>query len=670
MVMTILNIFAVSLLCIYVCSASPGDLSQTSVLVTGAAGFIGSHLSMALYKEGCRSIVAIDNFDAYYSIYLKRLRADLLTNVTGIKITEGDVCDVSFMKNLFTENSFTHVVHLAAQPGVRYSFVNPLSYIRNNIECFTVLMEQMRLTHNTADRPLPRLLYASSSSVYGLNDKIPFSEEDPVLHPSNLYGATKRADELLAHSYHHLYGMTTIGFRFFTVYGPRGRPDMAAALFTEGILNGRPLTLYNKGELLRDYTYVDDIADGLVAAVARKENDGFIVYNLGNKKPVTTNEFLSLLEGYLGKKAVVKYEDSKADMAVTFANTSLASANLDFHAKTSLDEGLKNYIDWYKAEQRSLMPCVSECSYENICFESGWGEVAAQSRLLTDKCNIVFYTVAMLARTAELHDAPEDSLTCNIAFVKEDSQLFQKIKKQGTGTDLTYNNWVIVPIKDGPFSLRNSRKPSRVPKLNPGNFFAPSVEYAVYGDTSIQLETSVKEVVKHMVMNDNDDGNKAVFAAMRHPLAFVENIFNEFDHVQRHAAKSRPSVAQYPNKVAEHMSACKSYQQKHDNLLFENVFEGSLLVHYLKSPVAKQFRCRWFREYQEWSDRDHLAGAFTTAMMNYDFNKNEKGGENAEWIPIGKYGGSVEYIRILPQSENPAKRKKSDTANSENIKHK
>ncbi|CAM9123659.1 unnamed protein product, partial [Ectocarpus fasciculatus] len=575
-----------------------GDLSQATVMVTGAAGFIGSHLVMNLVKKGCRSVVAVDNFGAYYSVYLKRLRADLVTNTTKIKITEGDVCDINFMKSMFLAQSFTHVVHLAAQPGVRYSFVKPLSYIRNNIECFTVLMEQIRLSHETPRRAMPRVLYASSSSVYGLNEKIPFSEEDPVLHPSNLYGATKRADELLAHSYHHLYGITTVGFRFFTVYGPRGRPDMAAALFTEGIMSGKTLTLYNKGELLRDYTFVDDIVDGLTAAVARVENDKFMVYNLGNKKPVTTNTFLSLLEGYLGKKANVRYEDSKADMAITFANTSLAAANLEFEAKTSIEEGLRRYTDWFKAHETSLMPCVAECSHSNMCFKSGWDEAAAESRQLTEQCKTVLYTVVTSTRPSELPAVPEGGVGCSFAFVNENSALLKQIGG-GNAKRGKYENWVVIPVGD---VFGDSKYPTKVPKMNPGKFFADNVQYAVYVDPFVALKVPLQQVVGKMVSKDS--GEKAAFAAVEQPSPRVRSVYDEFDTVYK-LSKTRPSA--YSRKVEEHKLSCKSNQEKYTGLQFANVLDGSLLVHDLKSAVGKQFRCRWFREHQEWADRDHLS---------------------------------------------------------------
>lgn len=641
-----LNLTAVCIFGVFsACQCTAGDLSQASVLITGAAGFIGSHLVMNLFKQGCRSIVAIDNFDAYYSVYLKRLRADLVQNTTGVRVTQGDVCDVEFMRSMFMEHSFTHVVHLAAQPGVRYSFVRPLSYIRNNIECFTVLMEQIRLTHDKPKRPLPRLLYASSSSVYGLNEKIPFSEEDPVLHPSNLYGATKRADELLAFSYHHLYGITTVGFRFFTVYGPRGRPDMAAALFTEGILSGKPIVLFNKGELLRDYTYVEDIADGLAAAVARVEDDKFMVYNLGNKQPVSTNTFLSLLEGYLGKKAVVKYEFSKADMAVTFANTSLAAANLGFAAKTSIEEGLKKYTDWFKAHESSLMPCVAECSHAGMCFQSGWEGPARLSTALTEKCSVVVYTISTLTRTNELGAAPADNVGCNIAFLNEKSGLFQKLSKSGASTSV-YGNWIVVPVGD---IIDVPNYPSMVPKLSPGKFFAPQVHYAIYVISTADVKIPVKQLLDRMVVKET--GETAVFAASEHMNLNVVSIYDDFEIVHK-MAKNRILPIISHKKIEEHKTACKSYQLKFPGLKFDNNIDSSLFVHDLTSEVAKQFRCRWFRDHQEWTDRDHLSASITLGLMNNEFSEIEAG-NRAEWLALGKKEEKPVYAHIVPRLQNP-----------------
>lgn len=309
------------------------------------------------------TVLGIDNFDLYYSVALKRARAKNVRDATGVEIIDGDICNDKILQEIFKNNDFTHIVNLAAQPGVRYSFVNPMAYIRNNLQCFTTLLEAMRTQYGgKTGRPMPRLLYASSSSVYGINKKVPFSESDEVLQPSNLYGATKRANELIAHSYHHLFGITTIGFRFFTVYGPWGRPDMAAYIFTKNILANKTITMYNDGDNLRDFTYIDDIVSGLVSSVRRKEDDKWIVYNLGNSKPVSTKYFLELLEKSLHRKASMRFEVSKAEMPVTYANSTLAKVNLGFVAKTSIEEGLSKYMDWFRQHESSKMPCESGCS--------------------------------------------------------------------------------------------------------------------------------------------------------------------------------------------------------------------------------------------------------------------------------------------------------------------
>ncbi len=311
-----------------------------TVFLTGAAGFIGFHTASALTHRGER-VIGLDNFNTYYSPALKRERATLLREM-GVEVIEADLNDRATLQQLFQQHTFTDVVHLAAQAGVRYARQNPEAYLASNIDGFLSLLEVLR------HHPDVKLTYASSSSVYGCNKKIPFSVDDPTDQPANLYAATKKANELMAYSYHHLYGIAMTGLRFFTVYGPWGRPDMAYYSFTEAILNQKPIHLFNKGRMQRDFTYIDDIVHGTLAAIDYKGD--YALFNLGNNQPVELLTFVSLLEKMLGQEAIKVFEGpSKGEVETTYADITSAQEKLGFYPKTSLEEGLSRFIDWFQA---------------------------------------------------------------------------------------------------------------------------------------------------------------------------------------------------------------------------------------------------------------------------------------------------------------------------------
>ncbi len=313
-----------------------------TILLTGAAGFIGFHTALALVKRGDR-VVGLDNFNDYYSPELKRQRAHLLEQA-GIEVVEADLNDRAALHKLFEENYFTDVLNLAAQAGVRYARKNPEAYLASNINGFLSLLEILRLHPNV------KLTYASSSSVYGRNEKTPFSISDRTDQPANLYAATKKANELMAYSYHHLYGIQMTGLRFFTVYGPWGRPDMAYFSFTEAIIKGEPIHLFNNGKMQRDFTYIDDVVRGTLAAI---DYDGeYELFNLGNNRPVELLTFVSILEKELGKEAVKIFEGPSAgEVDTTYADISTSQEKLGFEPKTDLEEGLHHFIEWYQQSQ-------------------------------------------------------------------------------------------------------------------------------------------------------------------------------------------------------------------------------------------------------------------------------------------------------------------------------
>ena len=325
------------------------------ILVTGAAGFIGYHLIELLLKDG-HEIIGLDNFNSYYDVSLKRARINNI-NHTQFSLLEIDLVDKKNLISLFEKNDFDVVVNLAAQAGVRYSLTNPEKYIESNIIGFTNILEACR--HNE----IANLVYASSSSVYGMNFDVPFDEDHSVDHPVSLYAATKRSNELMAHTYSHLFNLPTTGLRFFTVYGPWGRPDMALFLFTKAILDGEPIQVFNDGKMIRDFTYIDDIVSGIKGAILNpsKANEGNItklqsstssapyrIFNLGNNQPVTLENFINAIEVSTGKKAIKEYLPMQpGDVQKTFANIDKAGECLGFVPSTSIEEGVKKFVDWY-----------------------------------------------------------------------------------------------------------------------------------------------------------------------------------------------------------------------------------------------------------------------------------------------------------------------------------
>jgi len=310
------------------------------VLVTGSAGFIGMNLTKSLLLEG-HTVVGIDNFNDYYDVNLKRARhaeIDPHPNFTGI---ESDLCDMEALQDCFKQNSFDVVCNLAAQAGVRYSIECPHVYQKANLEAFLNILECCR--HNN----VPRLVYASSSSVYGGNTKLPFSESDSVDSPVSLYAATKKANELMAHCYTHLYGLQTIGLRFFTVYGPWGRPDMAMWLFTKAMLAGKPIQVFNNGKMQRDFTFVDDIVNGLILAENSVKG---LAMNLGGGNRVTLLHTIETLAEVMGRDIRIDFSESKlGDVPDTWASAELAFSEMGWKPSISLEEGLLREVNWLRS---------------------------------------------------------------------------------------------------------------------------------------------------------------------------------------------------------------------------------------------------------------------------------------------------------------------------------
>ncbi len=328
------------------------------ILVTGAAGFIGFHLSRRLLGEG-HKIYGLDNLNDYYSVALKKDRLARIDANPGFRFHCLDLADREKIKSLFADNRFDYVVHLAAQAGVRYSLQNPESYIDSNLVGFGNILEGCR--HNG----IKHLVYASSSSVYGLNTEMPFSVHHNVDHPISLYAASKKANELMAHTYSYLYGLPTTGLRFFTVYGPWGRPDMALFLFTSAILRGEPIQVFNQGDMKRDFTYIDDIIEGLVRVMnhipgpdehwsAAEPNPAsscvpYRLYNIGNNRPVALMDFIGAIESALGKTAQKDFQPLQpGDVPATWADVENLMTVTGFSPSTPIEKGIAEFVQWYQ----------------------------------------------------------------------------------------------------------------------------------------------------------------------------------------------------------------------------------------------------------------------------------------------------------------------------------
>jgi UDP-glucuronate 4-epimerase len=337
-------------------------MADGPILVTGAAGFIGFHVARRLLRDG-HDVIGLDNMNTYYDLVLKEGRRAELAKSNRLRFVKLDLADRAGMADLFKEFRFPYVIHLAAQAGVRHSLVDPFAYVDANLSGFAAILEGCR--HNGCRH----LLYASSSSVYGSNTKLPFSVHDNVDHPLSLYGATKKANELMSHAYAHLFGLPMTGLRFFTVYGPWGRPDMAMWIFAKAIFAGEPITLFNNGNMRRDFTYVDDVVES-VARLVKKPPAGdsrfsgispdpglssapWRVYNIGNNKPVELLEVVRLLEEAIGKKAKRELLPMQpGDVPATYADVDDLMREVDFRPNTPIAEGIGRFIEWYRSYHR------------------------------------------------------------------------------------------------------------------------------------------------------------------------------------------------------------------------------------------------------------------------------------------------------------------------------
>ena len=312
---------------------------KEKILVTGCAGFIGMHLSKALLEIG-HDVIGVDNLNNYYDVKLKNDRLRILKRYERFSFSKIDISNKKALENVFITSSIDKVVNLAAQAGVRYSLVNPNSYIKSNVLGFMNILECCR------HYDIKGLIYASSSSVYGGNKKIPFSELDRVDNPISIYASTKKSNELMAFSYNHLFKLNSTGLRFFTVYGPWGRPDMAMYIFVKKIIENKPIQIFNYGKMKRDFTFIDDIISGIVSSI--NNNHQYEIFNLGNNKSENLMDIVSIIENKLGKKAVIDFQNMQpGDVQKTYADIEVAKNKIGYDPKTSVSIGLEKFIDWY-----------------------------------------------------------------------------------------------------------------------------------------------------------------------------------------------------------------------------------------------------------------------------------------------------------------------------------
>jgi len=329
-----------------------------NILITGTAGFIGFYTALRFLQEGY-TVIGVDNMNRYYDVSLKEARNNILKQYKNYDFYHSDIANYQELSDIFKKHTFDYVVHLAAQAGVRYSLEHPFDYVHSNVVGFMNILECCR--HN----PVKHLVYASSSSVYGLNSCVPFSVHDNVDHPVSLYAATKKSNELFAHCYSHLYSIPSSGLRFFTVYGPWGRPDMAYFKFTKAIFEGKPIDVYNFGDMERDFTYIDDIVEGVYRITFKvphgqpefdtmhpdpaSSSAPFRIYNIGNNKPVQLMYFIEVLEKEIGKKAIINFLPMQpGDVLATFADIDELTEAVEYRPVTSIEEGLHQFVQWYK----------------------------------------------------------------------------------------------------------------------------------------------------------------------------------------------------------------------------------------------------------------------------------------------------------------------------------
>jgi UDP-glucuronate 4-epimerase len=544
------------------------------ILITGAAGFIGFTLINELKALGVNHIVGLDSFSTYYSPSYKYQRSWKLFLDHGIDIVRGDVCDDNLLTDLFQKHNFTHIMHLSASANVRFSVEEPYTVIQNNVVCFQNILEHIR---SIAERsgPIPHFVWASSSSVYGTNDKVPFEETDSVDRPASLYGASKRMNELQAKVYNHIFKIPSIGLRFFTVYGPWGRPDMAPYKFTEKIMNGDSITVFNEGLMKRDFTYVTDIAKGIIAALEFRSSD-FRVFNLGNTQPVALDYFIKTIERLVGKDAKKKFALSNVDLPITYSSNSLTRASLGWSPTISIEDGMKLFVDWFVKTDIAVMPCAAECSASRQCTKSIYDGVLEISRELTKSCSVVVYTVVVdesynTDGNKNAASVKSISQNCSIAFVAKGSKI--SIDRQA---------WQVVEVE----GFREASKTDiLLPKYNPKFFFRETVLFAYYTSHPNMLPFASEEhILQHMTCGGSSDASIGVFIT---PSTLTPSTLS-----------TSPSVPSKFVGLSQKHAYAKYFSSTGKSS--HSSIDSRSIVHNLRNAHGHDTRCRWINENIIW----------------------------------------------------------------------
>ena len=563
------------------------------VLVTGAAGFIGYHLLSQLKKQGLDYLIGLDSFEPYYSPAYKYQRFWRLRLDHNIDVIHGSVCDAELLSALFREHNLTHVVHLSASANVRFSVEEPQKVIKNNIVCFQNLLEQLR-AESESGKTVPHLAFASSSSVYGMNEIVPFEVTHNVDKPASLYGASKRMNELQAKVYNHIFKISSVGLRFFTVYGPWGRPDMAPYMFTEKIINGEAITVFNEGMMKRDFTFIDDIVRGIVASMEFR-SAGFQPVNLGNTQPVALGDFISTIEELVGRKARKVYKDSNVDLAMTYSSNTVSKKLLDWAPTVSIEDGMASFVEWFKTTNIALLPCASECAASRQCSSTPYDHVIKQSKVLTSSCEVVVYAIrgvfeesinneeSMVMRH-DLEEALNIEGACNLLFAGEFTRKVDRDKK----------GWRVVDVAS--FKSSDSHGIRYLPKFNPRLFFSKTVTIAVftegrYPDTNIILEKiKCRGLIEAM-------------PALAHDGAIARTYYSE-SQISKYTEARQDDAYRADTKSALNIST-------------------SLLVHNIDNYRGKEIRCQWMNELIVWeSTNDGASLSHVLHRMQY-FGDND-----------------------------------------------
>lgn len=596
------------ILCICMAAAAQ-NLTVANVLVVGGAGFVGSNLIIALHKHGCKSISSYDIFDAESDIHIKRKRADRVLNLAKVTITEGDVCDPKF--NFNSLRKFTHIFHFGAIPQT------------SEPQCFDSVLAKIIKRNTTV---LPTVFYAS-----------------PLYGKGNVRGAkawTNLRDRF------DRYGIPIALFLLPTVYGPFDKPESMISKLTMAALTDDTPQI---GEWdTSSFIYIDDLIDWMILTIVKKF-DSFALYTFSGI-PMSVSSVQKVISRCLNTPSEAPFDSLRQQGAAIMTTLQLPNLSVPKvfsigHEYTTFDRGIRAYTDWVIDYETRLTPCISECSYSRMCFNSSWDDAARISRSITAGCSTVVYTVSTQKKTTHLHPAPADNIGCNIAFINRNCTLYSNLSAFTSGDVLQYRNWSLIPLSGFDSYFTDPRKPTRIPKLNPGRFFVSNVSYAVYFDSAILLLKPLKDMVHYFISTPR---TKAVFAAVNHPLR-INSLFDEINNVQVYM-KQRKYLTLTPQANEHYKSMAKAYQRKFPKMAFGVVFDGSLLIHDLRSIAARKFRCTWYRQYQQWSDRDQLSGSFTLGYLHY---QQMKSGKFSEWIPIGSNNNHLEYARVLPKKNHP-----------------